>query len=155
NVAFDYIKYADAILYVTYYNHALSRADKDFLGQLGRVKETFELDKMFFIINAANLANNDKELDLVKEYVEEQLVGLGISFPQIYALSSKLALKEHLNRDINQQMKIFKKHFLKFINQDLAEIIIESAIFEVKRAKQTLENYIETSNLDKIGGAHV
>src|SRR5699024_7621867 len=70
------------------------------------------------------------------------------SFPQIYALSSKLALKEHLNRDVNQQMEIFKKHFLKFINQDLAEIIIESAIFEVKRAKQTLENYIETSNLD-------
>src|SRR5690625_2266821 len=28
NVAFDYIKYADAILYVTYYNHALSRDRK-------------------------------------------------------------------------------------------------------------------------------
>src|SRR5699024_7781488 len=148
NVAFDYIKYADAILYVTYYNHALSRSDKDFLGQLGRVKETFELDKMFFIINAADLASNDKELDLVKDYVEEQLVGLGIRFPQIYALSSKLALKEHLNHDVNQQMEIFKKHFLNFINQDLAEIIIKSAIFEINRAKQTLANYIETSNLD-------
>src|SRR5699024_4085832 len=30
NVAFDYIKHADAIFYVTYYNHALSRADKAF-----------------------------------------------------------------------------------------------------------------------------
>src|SRR5690625_3730371 len=148
DVAFEYIKYADVILYVTYYNHALSRSDKDFLGQLGRVKETFELDKMFFIINAADLASNDKELDLVKDYVEEQLVGLGIRFPQIYALSSKLALKEHLNHDVNQQMEIFKKHFLNFINQDLAEIIIKSAIFEINRAKQTLANYIETSNLD-------
>lgn len=51
NVSFDYIKFADAILYVTYYNHALSRADKDFLMQLGRVKESFELDKMFFLLS--------------------------------------------------------------------------------------------------------
>src|SRR5699024_9466926 len=58
NVSFEYIKEADAILYVTYYNHALSRADKDFLMQLGRVKESFELDKMFFIINAADLASD-------------------------------------------------------------------------------------------------
>src|SRR5699024_5907818 len=68
NVAFDYIKYADAILYVTYYNHALSRADKDFLLQLGRVKESFQLDKMFFIINAADLAESDADLKLVMQY---------------------------------------------------------------------------------------
>src|SRR5690606_37963185 len=74
NVAFDYIKYADAILYVTYYNHALSRADKDFLMQLGRIKESFELDKMFFIINASDLAADESELSLVKEYVQEQLL---------------------------------------------------------------------------------
>src|SRR5690625_7716589 len=45
NVAFDYIKNADAILYVTYYNHAITSADRDFLLQLGRVKEAFELDR--------------------------------------------------------------------------------------------------------------
>src|SRR5690625_3226175 len=67
NVAFDYIKYADAILYVTYYNHALSRADKDFLLQLGRVKDSFQLDKMFFIINAADLAESDEDLQLVMQ----------------------------------------------------------------------------------------
>src|SRR5699024_5150009 len=39
NVAFDYIKEADAILYVTYYNHAITSGDRDFLIQLGRVKD--------------------------------------------------------------------------------------------------------------------
>jgi len=34
NVSFNYIKHADAIFYVTYYNHALSRADKTFLTRL-------------------------------------------------------------------------------------------------------------------------
>src|SRR5699024_3392011 len=77
NVAFDYIKDADAILYVTYYNHAVTSADRDFLIQLGRVKESFELDKMFFIVNAADLAENESELNLVVNYVEEQLLQYG------------------------------------------------------------------------------
>src|SRR5690625_2146359 len=84
NVAFDYIKYADAIFFVTYYNHALSRADKDFLMQLGRVKDAFQLDKMFFIVNAADLAKDDGELKMVTDYVEQQLVQLGIRFPGIF-----------------------------------------------------------------------
>ena len=37
-VAFEYIKNSDAILFVTYYNHAFSKADREFLIQLGRVK---------------------------------------------------------------------------------------------------------------------
>src|SRR5699024_8446581 len=65
NVSFDYIKHADAILYVTYYNHAISSADRDFLMQLGRVKEAFELDKMFFIVNASDLAQSEQDLKLV------------------------------------------------------------------------------------------
>src|SRR5699024_560409 len=89
NVAFDYIKHADAILYVTYYNHALSRADKDFLMQLGRVKEAFELDKMFFIINAADLAQDEEELKMVTDYVENELRQLGIRLPRLYPVSSK------------------------------------------------------------------
>ena len=61
-VAFNYIKNADAILFVTYYNHAFSQADREFLLQLGRVKDSFEMDKMFFIVNAADLAASSEEL---------------------------------------------------------------------------------------------
>src|SRR5699024_4905481 len=84
NVAFDYIKYADAMCFVTYYNHALSRADQDFLMQLGRVKESFQLDKMFFIVNASDLAKDHNELKLVTDYIEEQLLQFGIRFPKLF-----------------------------------------------------------------------
>src|SRR5699024_8768879 len=90
NVAFNYVKQADAILYLTYYNHALSRADKDFLTQLGNVKDAFELDKMFFVINAADLAVDEQELHLVMNYVQQQLTSLGIRLPKLYPVSSKL-----------------------------------------------------------------
>lgn len=49
-VAFDYIKNSDAILFVTYYNHAFSRADREFLIQLGRVKESFSLIKCSLLL---------------------------------------------------------------------------------------------------------
>lgn len=148
NVSFDYIKYADSILYVTYYNHALSRADKDFLLQLGRVKEAFELDKMNFIINAADLATDQDELDLVSNYVEEQLLELGIRQPKIYTLSSKKALEDLLNQRKNNQMAKFKNDLFNFIEFELTGLIIQSAFHEMNRAKHILANYIDTASLD-------
>ncbi|RKJ01706.1 GTPase, partial [Butyricicoccus sp. 1XD8-22] len=68
-VAFDYIRNADAILFITYYNHAFAKADREFLIQLGRVKDAFELDKMFFIVNAIDLAETKDEEEDVKNYV--------------------------------------------------------------------------------------
>lgn len=148
NVAFDYIKYADAILYVTYYNHALNRADKDFLMQLGRIKESFELDKMFFIINASDLAADESELSLVKEYVQEQLLQLGIRFPRIYPVSSKRSLEEKQSREeLNERMEIFETEFYQFINEDLPSLTMESALWDIKRAYEWMTNYIETVHL--------
>lgn len=151
NVSFDYIKYADSILYVTYYNHALSRADKDFLQQLGRVKETFELDKMNFIINAADLAANQEEIDLVSNYVEDQLLKLGIRQPKIYPLSSKIALEELLRQKKNQQMATFKTDLFNFIEYELTGVITQSALYEINRAKHLLTNFIDAVNLDVQG----
>ena len=94
-VAFEYIKNADAILFVTYYNHAFSKADREFLIQLGRVKDVFALDKMFFLVNAADLASSDTELQLVQTYVKEQLEQYGIRFPRLYPVSSLQALQNH------------------------------------------------------------
>lgn len=95
-VAFDYIKNADAVLFVTYYNHPFSRADREFLIQLGRVKDTFAMDKMFFIVNAADLASSESERDTVVDYVEKNLISYGIRQPRIYPLSSQKALAAKL-----------------------------------------------------------
>lgn len=150
NVAFNYIKYADAILYVTYYNHALSRADRDFLLQLGRVKEAFQLDKMFFIINAADLAQSDSDLQLVIQYVEEQLIQLGIRFPKVFPVSSKQSLLNKMkNQVLNNRMQAFETDFYQFIHDDLAHLSMESALLDIQRVYQTLTNYMETANLNE------
>lgn len=96
-VAFQWIKNADAILFLTYFNHAFARADREFLIQLGRVKGTFSIDKMFFIINAIDLAQNAQEKQDVMRYVQNQLLGFGVRQPKLYGVSSKRALQEQKN----------------------------------------------------------
>ncbi|WP_339215119.1 dynamin family protein [Ornithinibacillus sp. FSL M8-0202] len=150
NVAFDYIKTADAILYVTYYNHAITKADKDFVMQLGRVKESFQLDKMFFIINAADLASDQTELQLVTNYVKEQLTKLGIRNPRLYPVSSKKSLEEKLVKaPINRQLRMFEEDFYHFLENELSHLAIKSSIHELHRTRQLLHHFKQKANLNK------
>lgn len=155
DVAFDYIKNADAILFVTYYQHAFSKADREFLIQLGRVKDAFSMDKMFFLVNAADLANNQEELTLVSDYVEEQLLTYGIRNPRLFPVSSLLALKEKEGKPFehafmgSSMMGEFENSFKGFIQSDLISMSIRSARLEINRAVAILENYLKESKLGK------
>lgn len=151
-VAFEYIKNADAILFVTYYNHAFSKADREFLIQLGRVKDAFELDKMFFMINAADLASSLEELEIVQNYVGSQLLAYGIRKPRLYPISSLLALQEKQGINVEQQsvMKAsgisnFEDAFKEFIHHELTELTVTSARLDLHRVKDVLKEYMETA----------
>src|SRR5699024_3597381 len=116
NVAFDYIKEADAILYVTYFNHAITSADSDFLVQLGRVKEAFELDIMFFIVNAFDLSQSEADLNLLLQYMEDQLLQFGIRHTKIFPVSSKSSLEEkEQNLPLYEEMQAFELSCYPFI----------------------------------------
>ncbi|GIN70110.1 GTPase [Bacillus sp. J14TS2] len=146
-VAFDYIKNADAVLFVTYYNHAFSKADREFLIQLGRVKDSFELDKMFFIVNAIDLASSQTEMEEVLDYVKGELIQNGIRFPKIFGLSSKLALHD-LDRE-KSQIDLFQTAFDHFLQHDLQKMAVQSAKIEYNRALQFLDQLIKTANEDQ------
>ncbi|WP_449622286.1 dynamin family protein [Robertmurraya sp. Marseille-Q9965] len=149
-VAFDYIKNSDAILFVTYYNHAFSKADREFLIQLGRVKDTFEMDKMFFVVNAVDLANNETEKEEVLGYVHNQLVQYGIRKPSLFPISSMLAIKEKLEgvSDLQSGISQFEESFYSFITHDLTDISINAATLEWERAIEQLRNFIHSANED-------
>lgn len=142
-VAFDYIKNSDAILFVTYYNHAFSKADREFLIQLGRVKDTFSMDKMFFLVNAIDLARDEEEVQEVLGYVTEQLIQYGIRMPHVYPVSSMLGLKEK-EEAINEGSRLdqFEERFYSFIENDLTEIALTSAMSELNRVNHVLKAFI-------------
>ncbi|WP_226034832.1 dynamin family protein [Aquibacillus saliphilus] len=150
DVSFNYIKNADAILFVTYYNHAFSKADREFLVQLGRVKDAFSLDKMFFVVNAADLAKDKTELQMVTNYVTNQLSDFGIRHPRMYPISSKQALIEKSNskQDVNSGLKPFEDDFYHFIRDELMALLIASAENDMIRAKKLLKSYLKAAYLD-------
>ncbi|MGO4494444.1 dynamin family protein [Paenibacillus sp. 2RAB27] len=146
-VAFNYIKNADAILFVTYYNHAFSQADREFLLQLGRVKDSFEMDKMFFIVNAADLAASSEELAGVVKHVETNLVQHGIRHPRIYPISSYLAAEGKINGNENlvaqSGIQPFEQQFVQFTLNELSDVAIHSANLELHRAIGTMQKWLE------------
>ncbi|WP_053366898.1 dynamin family protein [Bacillus sp. FJAT-27245] len=150
-VAFDYIKNADAILFVTYYNHAFSRADREFLIQLGRVKEVFELDKMFFIVNAIDLAKDEAEKELVLNYVNGQLGTYGIRNPSLHSVSSLLALKEKTERSgfADSGLPGFEDTFFSFINEGLASMAIASAKKDLEHAAKRVASLVASAQADR------
>ncbi len=149
-VAFDYIKNSDAILFVTYYNHAFSKADREFLIQLGRVKDTFSMDKMFFLVNAIDLARDEEEVQEVLGYVTEQLIQYGIRMPHVYPVSSMLGLKEKLeSKQEGSRLAQFEERFYSFIENDLTEIALTSAMSELNRVNHVLKAFIHNAKQNR------
>ncbi|WP_422123380.1 dynamin family protein [Planococcus sp. X10-3] len=139
NVAFEYIRNADAILFITYYNHAFARADREFLIQLGRVKDAFEMDKMFFIVNAIDLAQNKEEQQAVETYVEEELQKFGIRFPRLFGVSSLQALKDRPQSGMPE----FEEAFQHFLKDELKGMAVQSLAEEEQKAVGRFRSLIE------------
>lgn len=151
-VAFEYIKNSDAVLFVTYYNHAFTEADRQFLNQLGSVKDVFELDKMFFLINAADLASSETELEAVKEHVAEQLLKHGIRQPRLFAVSSLLGLEAKQTGNaaswMNSGLAAFEQAFGQFARSELGGLAAASARKEVERAGRQLDHWLQAASAD-------
>ncbi|MEG0260561.1 MAG: dynamin family protein, partial [Lysinibacillus sp.] len=142
-VAFEYIRNADAILFITYYNHAFAKADREFLIQLGRVKDAFELDKMFFVVNAIDLATTEEEQEDVKGYVRSELQRFGIRFPRLYGVSSLMALKEKVDQgDFASGMPPVEDAFHTFLNDELSALAVQALAEEVDKTEQRLGDLI-------------
>ncbi|MCI4139930.1 hypothetical protein MMJ09_24475, partial [Bacillus vallismortis] len=76
------------------------------------------MDKMFFVINAADLAKDKTELETVTDYVSAELVKEGIHEPQLFTVSSKEELLGKPESFYNQFPKV-RKHLDRFIEVDV------------------------------------
>ncbi|WP_051663412.1 dynamin family protein [Alicyclobacillus macrosporangiidus] len=92
DVAFGYMQAADAIVFVLYYTHAFSRADREFLRELAQVQDILGTDKLFVVINAVDLATDSDERAAVRDRVVEELRRLGVRRPRVYEVSSQIGL---------------------------------------------------------------
>ncbi|WP_172196289.1 dynamin family protein [Saccharibacillus qingshengii] len=148
-VTFDYMKNADALVFVTYYNHAFSRADRQFLAQLGRVKGSDTVDKTFFIVNASDLADSEEECAGVTSHLEERLRGEGVLNPRIYPVSSLRALAGKQGAALPAEVlpfdrfEAFERELMHFAAEELAGLAASAADREIEAARERLAGWIE------------
>ncbi|MEW4971610.1 dynamin family protein [Bacillus stercoris] len=136
-LAFQYIKDADAFFYMTYYQHSFSKGDRSFLRKLGLVKESLSMDKMFFVINAADLAKDKTELETVTDYVSAELVKEGVYEPQLFTVSSKEELLGKPESFYNQFPKV-RKHLDRFIEVDVKKASAAQLSLEADKLCETV-----------------
>ena len=150
--SFNYIKHSDAICFITYYNHPFSRADRNFLDQLGRVKDSFSMDKMFFLLNAADLAEDLDERKLVEDYLRNELQASGIQNPRIFPVSSRAALQHRtgmLKQKNEEYMELFTRFesaFYTFIKTELQGILVHAGMQDLENALQLTCRLVELSS---------
>ncbi len=149
DVAFEYIRNADAILFVTYYNHAFARADREFLVQLGRVKDAFELDKMFFIVNAIDLATDKEEAEAVKTFVGDELRKFGIRNPRVHGISSLQALEAKNENRTDEFMAPFEEEFHHFLQHDLKGLAVKALEEETAKTIERLASLITRTETNR------
>lgn len=155
HTSFQYIKDCDAMIYVTYYNHPFSRADQEFLIQLGRVKDAFALDKMFFVCNAIDLASSAEELQMVLTYIRQQLEGFSIRTPRLYGVSSREALKEQMKLDSfthpflkDSQFPQFQWIFNHFVANDLVGLALDASQALLQSTVDELARWIQLTKIN-------
>ncbi|WP_411347293.1 dynamin family protein [Paenibacillus sp. WLX2291] len=139
-VTFEYMKSADALVFVTYYNHAFTAGDRQLLEQLGRVKGSLALDNMFFIVNASDLASSEEEKQQVVGRIQQELNGAGIREPHIYSLSSRRALHGQ-----DEGFHAFHSHFMSFADETLAGLAVHAADEELHRIHEVIISWQEAA----------
>ncbi|MBP0724159.1 dynamin family protein [Bacillus sp. RG28] len=144
-VAFSYLKNADLIIYVSHYQHAFTRQDESFLIQIGQMRESFDSDKVVFLLNASDLAEDLSELSTVKQYFEQQLVRLGVRFPRIFTISSLLQYKGYDLSNVVQEHLINQyTELTKFVQNYLVNDMAYQAFTSFRQDILQLKNYIKS-----------
>ena len=105
---------------------------------------------MFFLINAADLAESEEELEMVKGYIADQLLQYGIRNPRLFAISSLCALEEKQGKILRKKYGIlqnsgiakFEESFTSFMMRDLMLVSVHALYGALQGADQLLVNMI-------------
>ncbi|MDT3995585.1 dynamin family protein, partial [Mammaliicoccus fleurettii] len=134
---------SDLIIYVSYYNHAFTDKDGEFLTYMRDMNNLQQTQGLKFVINAIDLAESEEDKNAVISYVESSLDALNIK-PECYPVSSKLAIKNYDDYFNNFMNAI--DHFVKVESKTVLQSQVESRINQLI---SELERMVHTYRQDK------
>lgn len=134
---------SDLIIYVSYYNHAFTDKDGEFLSYMRDMNNLQQSQGLKFVINAIDLAESEEDKEAVISYVESSLDALNIK-PECYPVSSKNAIKEY-DEYFTKFMNALD-HFVKVESKQVLQSQVESRINQLENE---LEQMVTTYRQDK------
>ncbi|ARJ51857.1 dynamin family protein [Staphylococcus lutrae] len=138
---------SDLIVYVSYFNHAFTDNDKSFITHMKAMNQLKTNQVFKMVINATDLAENEKEKTAVYQYVTDALKQLQLE-PEIFDVSSRLALTKGHDDGI-AQLKASINHFSEVASKHLLELkIYDQFRFIQQSYNEMIHNHI--SNAEKI-----
>nr|WP_281381371.1 dynamin family protein [Geomicrobium halophilum] len=136
-LAIEQIKEADAFFYLTYYHHAFSQADQSFIDKIRSIHPPD-----YMLINAADLAKDDRESRYVLKHVNEQLTQTGCQSTETFALSSKRALTSAGDKgfsDLSNHLEKVMKTKLQIKSKAKIQTQLQQLINELQSVIHTME----------------
>ncbi|HCW7993499.1 TPA: dynamin family protein [Staphylococcus aureus] len=153
---------SDLILYVSYFNHSFTDNDKAFIEHMKDMNQLNENQAFKMVINAADLAESQDDLEAVETYVSDALRQVHLQ-SDIFAVSSRNALQaedkgiDQLKQSIQQFVDVESKsileqqmiHQLKQMDRSYVEMIteFETNKADISRRQQRLTVYKDKKRL--------
>lgn len=153
---------SDLILYVSYFNHSFTDNDKAFIEHMKDMNQLNENQAFKMVINAADLAESQDDLEAVETYVSDALRQVHLQ-SDIFAVSSRNALQaedkgiDQLKQSIQQFVDVDSKsileqqmiHQLQQMDRSYVEMIteFETNKADISRRQQRLTDYKDKQRL--------
>ncbi|PTK27380.1 dynamin family protein [Mammaliicoccus sciuri] len=135
---------SDLIIYVSYYNHAFTDKDGEFLTYMRDMNNLQQSQGLKFVINAIDLAESEEDKQAVISYVESSLDALNIK-PECYPVSSKQALKSH-----DDEFKRLMNALDQFVKVESKQVLKSQVESRIKQLTNELEQMVHTYRQDKV-----
>ncbi|QOX60770.1 dynamin family protein [Staphylococcus capitis] len=134
---------SDLILYVSYFNHSFTDNDKAFIEHMKAMNQLNENQAFKMVINAVDLAENEDDLNTVRDYVADALGQVNLH-SEIFSVSSRKSLKEG-----DQGIDQLRDSIQRFADVESKTILEQQMVHQIQQMNDSYKEMIEEFHNNK------
>lgn len=134
---------SDLILYVSYFNHSFTDNDKAFIEHMKAMNQLNENQAFKMVINAVDLAENEDDLNAVRDYVADALGQVNLH-SEIFSVSSRKSLKEG-----DQGIDQLRDSIQRFADVESKTILEQQMVHQIQQMNDSYKEMIQEFHNNK------
>lgn len=134
---------SDLILYVSYFNHSFTDNDKAFIEHMKAMNQLNENQAFKMVINAVDLAENEDDLNAVRDYVADALGQVNLH-SEIFSVSSRKSLKEG-----DQGIDQLRDSVQRFADVESKTILEQQMVHQIQQMNDSYKEMIKEFHNNK------